>query len=514
MIEESLLTKIIKEGDLRTPINLKITEDFFYAPLNRSLYAFLLRYFNDPATRGNVPTIELVTSRFKEFNFRDAHQSIEALSEELRERKIETDVSRICDETLTEVRSDPTKALYGLRDKLTNLQASSTKSRDLNFASSVEAIKERYLFMENLKGITGIPYPWPSLTDESLGAQKGEFVIFYGRPKSMKTWLLLQIACNAYLKHHYRVALFTWEMTPEQLMQRMASLLTKVDYNLWRKGRLSEEDKIKAFACMDAIASWEHSKSGRQDRPYLTITTDIGDPRGGGVSTVRQKIEELDPDIVLVDGFYQMRDDRNNKRTVKWVNQTAIIQDLKSLSIDLNVPIISSTQANRAGQSTDDDLGTTDIAFADAAGMYADYAIKVIKIPKKDEEDKENVNSVRDEMLMEYQGRHGATLICQITAAREFQLDGFQLYANPGSGITEDRPLTEGMLRKILSRAKPKKKALKEKSAKEILEAADKAEAERKAKEQEEQEAKDKAQQQLDEDTKKRLKKEKWPDKK
>jgi replicative DNA helicase len=418
MIEEALLSKIVTEGDLRTPMKLGVTEKFFFDAQNRFLYSYIVRHFNTPSTRGNVPSLDLIKSRFSDFEIKEVPQDIKSLCEDLRQIKIETDLTSICNDTLLSIKQGPTEALNKLRDQILNIQRNNLTSRDVTFSSSIEMLKKDYEFMENAQGITGIPYPWPTLTEETLGSQKGEFTVFYGRPKSMKTWLLLQIAKEAYLNHKYRVVIFTWEMKPEQLMKRLASLVGKVNYDKFRKGKLGKKEKNRFFSYLDVVSAWEQGLSGRSDRPYLTVTTDLDDPSGGGVTSIRQKIEEMDPDLVCVDGFYQMRDDRARRRTVKWTNQTSIIQDLKSLALELDIPIIGTTQANRSGHSKDDH-GTTDIAFSDAVGMYADCAIKV--------------------RLKERNDGVGADVICHVTAAREFLMHGFELHANPGKSIEEAR---------------------------------------------------------------------------
>ena len=224
--------------------------------------------------------------------------------------------------------------------------------------------------------------------------QDGDYNVLFGRPKSMKTWVLLHCACHAYNYHNRRVLIYTREMTPDQIRDRCACLLLNIPYSAYRKGKLHE------FPCPSGRGTLEQrffelveemgddEKICKLETGYdkgLIITSDREDPHGGGVNGLRQKIEDHEPDLICVDGMYLMRNDRENRRSVKWNDQYAISQDMRDVCLDTNRPLLVTTQGNREGKENYEE-GTEDVAFADSVGMDCTTLIKIIKKRTEDPE--------------------------------------------------------------------------------------------------------------------------------
>jgi hypothetical protein len=235
----------------------------------------------------------------------------------------------------------------------------------------------------------------------------------------MKTWVLLALACHAYDFASRRVLVYTREMTPEQMMDRCICILIGAPYGAYKEGRLSDIPVPEGGTMEDRFYFLTEGMRNDEDvcsletgyNKSLIITSDRDDPKGGGVTGLRQKVDDHKPDLICADALYLMRNDREGKRSVKWDQQAAITQDLKDLALDTNKPLVGTTQANRPSE---DSRGKSmaNIAFADSYGMDCDLAVEI---------GKKRIDDETNELAM------------AITGAREVNLAGFAINGNAAS---------------------------------------------------------------------------------
>jgi replicative DNA helicase len=91
-------------------------------------------------------------------------------------------------------------------------------------------------------GLTGVPSGFPTLDRMTTGLQKGDLIIVAARPSMGKTAWVLNVAQNAAIDHQVPVAIFSLEMSKEQLVQRLLCSEARVDAQKLRNGRLSPSD--------------------------------------------------------------------------------------------------------------------------------------------------------------------------------------------------------------------------------------------------------------------------------
>jgi hypothetical protein len=169
-----------------------------------------------------------------------------------------------------------------------------------------------------------------------------------------------------------------------------------LNYRAYKRFSLEEEDKLLFKQTLESLKESDKSSYHKGSRRHacFRVAVHTDDPNGGGVSNVHSKIEEFSPDLVIVDGFYRMKNDRTGKVSVKWEDQYAIPQDLKNLTQIMHVPIIGITQRTRPpkgkkGEKVEDDSTeetTEDIAFGDAVGQEADLLVRIKKKKTEHEE--------------------------------------------------------------------------------------------------------------------------------
>lgn len=386
-IELALLTKVMEERDFHTLEKAGINEGFFLTPEAREVYRWIRDMYHEPATAGHVPSTDLARYRFPTLFFQIPIDSVPVLCAQLRQEKIRIELLSLAQILQERAGLDIPSAMAELRAKSTELSSLTEAGEDLSMAAAFNQLWDQYSMIQNTAGMLGIPYPWDALNEETQGMQNGQFIVLYGRPKSMKTWMAIHFAATAYVRYRKRVLFYSREMTPRQISMRVACAIARVDYKAFRLGRLQPEIRDRVFSILRELADDERS-AGSQGRhqPWFVITTDRG--RGGrgsgGVGWLQSKIRDLKPDMAVVDGMYLMKDDRTNQRSVDWRQITHISQDLKLTAQEFDIPIIGVTQANRQSQkSKGEDL--TELAFSDALGQDADAIFRTSLQVKVDE---------------------------------------------------------------------------------------------------------------------------------
>lgn len=417
-IEMALLTQVIVTRDFHTLEKTRITEEYFVEEQNKQLYRYLRSMYFDPATRGETPSLDMVKYRFPTAYFLASNDTVPVLASELRRERVRMELLFLATELENNAPLDPMETLAKLRTKSSELSALAEVGSDISLAGAFGMLRERYETVADAGGVIGIPYPWEALNEETQGMQGGQFIVLYGRPKSMKTWVGIALAEHAYISSRKRVMFYTREMSPQMICSRVAARVARVDYKKFRNGQLQPEARDRAFEILETLGDAEAAAGAYgHNQPIFEVVSDRGaGGSGGGVGWLQSKIRDIRPDIVFVDGMYLMRDDRSNQRSIDWKQIAHISQDLKLTAQEFDIPVIGITQANRAAEkSKGEDL--TELAFSDSLGQDADA---VFRASKKDIVD-ENTKIKRTEILLTAPG------------LREGTFDGIVLKAQPAT---------------------------------------------------------------------------------
>jgi len=167
------------------------------------------------------------------------------------------------------------------------------------------------------------------------GLQKSDLLIIAGRPGSGKTGFLLSVAKNAAQKHKKHVAIFSLEMSNEQLVQRLIAQETGIDTQRLRTGKLND-DEWPIFTHAIEVLSDTHIYL--DDTPAITplqLRTKC-----------RRLALEYELDLVIVDYIQLMSGDVRTDNRVQEVSY--ISRNLKVLARELNVPVLAAAQLSRA----------------------------------------------------------------------------------------------------------------------------------------------------------------------
>jgi replicative DNA helicase len=191
--------------------------------------------------------------------------------------------------------------------------------------------------------IFGVPTGLRDLDRLLGGLQKSDLLIIAGRPGTGKTGFMLSVAKNAAQKHKKHVAMFSLEMSNEQLVQRLIAQETGIDTQRLRTGKLSENEWPLFTHAIEVLAD---THIYLDDTPAITPLQ---------LRTKCRRLHmEYQLDLVIVDYLQLMSSDTRNDNRVQEVS--FISRNLKVLARELNVPVLAAAQLSRAVEQRSDKM--------------------------------------------------------------------------------------------------------------------------------------------------------------
>ncbi|MFV0465838.1 MAG: replicative DNA helicase [Lachnospiraceae bacterium] len=189
--------------------------------------------------------------------------------------------------------------------------------------------------------VTGIATGFKDLDYRTSGLQPSDFILVAARPSMGKTAFVLNIAQYAAFHGDMATAIFSLEMSKEQLVNRLFSLESRVDAQLLRSGNLSDGDWEKLIEGAGIIGK---SHLLIDDTPGITI------------SELRSKCRkfklEHDLKLIIIDYLQLMSGNGRNESRQQEISD--ISRSLKSLARELNVPVVALSQLSRAVEQRPD----------------------------------------------------------------------------------------------------------------------------------------------------------------
>jgi replicative DNA helicase len=229
----------------------------------------------------------------------------------------------------------------------------------------IQKLFERKVF------VTGVPSGNDDLDKKTAGFQAGDLVIIAGRPSMGKTSYALNIAEAAAIRHQVPVAVFSLEMSKEQLVQRLLCSQSEVALHKLRSGYLAQEDWPRLTTAAGLLTQ----------APVV-----IDDSASLTVLEIRAKCRRLKAEnrlgMVVIDYLQLIQPGGRAENRVQEISQ--ITRSLKALAKDMNVPLIALSQLSRAVETSDktgrpqlSDLRESGCLTADTRVLRADTGAEV-----------------------------------------------------------------------------------------------------------------------------------------
>ena len=308
------------------------------------------------------------------------------------------------------------RSIFGIAER--RIKRLFTSMQDV-VASTVAHIDQLYTRKER---ITGIPTGFHDLDERTAGLQPSDLIIIAGRPSMGKTSLALGIALNAALNRtrQYTVAIFSLEMSKEQLCMRLLSAAGNLNMHRIRTGHLNE-DEWKTLA---RTASLLHdSRIYIDDTPAITVL-EMG-------AKIRRLRAEHGLDLVVVDYLQLMSGSGTSENRQQEISD--ISRSLKSVAKELNIPVVALSQLSRAVENRPSkrpllaDLRESGAIEQDADLVMMIFRSEMYAAEVEEEEDKPDEEHVAEILIAKH--RNGPTGIERLTFLPEYAK--FGNYQNP-----------------------------------------------------------------------------------
>ncbi|HIQ95677.1 MAG TPA: replicative DNA helicase [Candidatus Limivivens merdigallinarum] len=252
--------------------------------------------------------------------------------------KVTEEIANTCylqKERTEDILEDTEKKIFDLVQRRSGGDFVPIKQVVLNALDKIEKASK------NKGNVTGIPTGFIDLDYKTSGFQPSDLILIAARPSMGKTAFVLNVAQHMAFKEGQTVAIFSLEMSKEQLVNRLFSLESKVDAQLLRTGNLSDEDWAKLI---EGAAVVGKSNLIIDDTPGISV----GELR----SKCRKFKLEQNLGIIIIDYLQLMTGSKRAESRQQEISD--ISRNLKAIARELGVPVVALSQLSRAVEQRPD----------------------------------------------------------------------------------------------------------------------------------------------------------------
>lgn len=357
--ERVILGAVLLDHDVMAQAIEHLKPDDFYSPFNRRVFAAMSVLFAkgskiDPVlvgeemkregsleAFGGVPAITNLTFGLPHFS--NVEDYIKVVHDKSVVRQLIRACSAITSEALAE-EEDADIVLDRAEQQIFNL----AEARTHESFSQIEPIAQGVLARIRERreggaadGLTGLSTGFRKFDDITSGLQRTDLIIVAGRPAMGKTALCLTIAQNAALRSNAVVAIFSLEMSKEQLVTRMLASESHINAVRFRTGgRLfaNESDRLD-----EAVAKLSAARIFIDDSPAISALEIRAKAR-------RLKAQEKGLDLIVID-YLQLMGTGSRRAENRQQEVSQISRELKALAKEMDVPVLALSQLSRAPES-------------------------------------------------------------------------------------------------------------------------------------------------------------------
>jgi len=254
---------------------------------------------------------------------------------------------------LIRVNEEVANTCYAGKDSTKNILAYTEDSifkvlnqrRDTDFMPirqvALNALEKIHKASRTKNPVTGIPTGFTDLDYRTSGLQPSDLILLAARPSMGKTALALNIAEYVAFQKKMTVAIFSLEMSKEQLVNRLFAMESRVDSMAIRTGSLNDADWDKLLESVETVGN---SKLILDDTPGISVS----ELR----TKCRQYKLQMGLDMVLIDYLQLMSGNSRSDNRQQEISE--ISRSLKAIARELNCPVVALSQLSRAVESRTD----------------------------------------------------------------------------------------------------------------------------------------------------------------
>lgn len=421
--EQSVLGSILLEKEAIIIVSDLLRPEDFYRDMHQEIYRSMLELYSagepiDLITmtealreRGILEAAGGITYVTELSTAPDQTANVKKYAEIVKERSILRKLIKASTEIMQQSYDTAGKSVLSI------LESSEKKIFDISQEGNTEgpeSIKDvlvkAYDTLEELyrnKGkVTGLSTGFEDLDRKTNGLQKTDLVLVAARPAMGKTAFSLNLAHNAAMKNNASVAVFSLEMSKEQLIQRMLSTESHVELNKIKNGTLTEEDWPRLIKSMGSLSK---ANIYVDDSPGITVL----ELR----SKCRRLKMEKGLDMILIDYLQLMEGDSPGESRQQEISK--ISRSLKILAKEMNCPVIALSQLSRAPELRSDHRPIlSDLRESGAIEQDADLVMFLYRDEYyHPDSEKKNIGEI---IIAKH--RHGETGTVELAWLGEFQM--------------------------------------------------------------------------------------------
>ena len=356
--EQAVLGSMLTDKDAVISAIEVLKEEDFYRTDNKSIYEAIINLYNR-AEPIDIITVKAELEGLGKFEQVGGLEYLASLPDKVPTTANATKYIKIVEEKSTlrnliktaneiiELGYDPTEdvsdIMEGAEKKIFNIMQNNDKK---SYAVIKDVLVESFTQLEELynrkQHITGVPSGFVELDYKTAGFHGSDLVLIAARPAMGKSAFALNIATNAAVRANVPVAIFSLEMSKEQMVNRILCSEAMVDSNKVRTGKLEEDDWTKLAATIGPLSDAEIY---------------IDDTPGISVMEIRAKCRKLKLEknigMVVID-YLQLVQGSNRRNGSREQEISEISRSLKILAKELNVPVIALSQLSRAVEQRPD----------------------------------------------------------------------------------------------------------------------------------------------------------------
>ena len=330
----------------------KISEEYFYVPAHQTVYTVLVELWNAGAgidlitftqtlrDRNLLETIGGAAFITSLYTFVPTAANVMYYLEIVREKYVLRQIIAACTESV--------RRAYEEQDEVNNLLDEGEQKvfavGEDRFKGQMPGMKEQVMgalesieqLWERRGGITGISTGFSELDRMTNGLHEAEMIVIAARPSMGKTALAMNIAEHVAISSKLPVAVFSLEMSSQQLVQRLLCSRARVNLQKVREGFLAERD----FPSLTSAAS-----------KLAEAQIYIDDTAGLSILELRAKARRLkaqkDIQLIVIDYLQLLKSSTRRAQDNRQLEISEISSGIKGLAKELKLPIIVLAQLNR-----------------------------------------------------------------------------------------------------------------------------------------------------------------------
>lgn len=371
--EYRLVSKVILDRNIIPVMERGIKDDWIVDDELRRVWKFVREHY---ANYREVPSPVAVNDNFPNFKTLKVEDNIDYLIDKMVEFRRRTITRNGIEHVIDKVEHNDHEAALMEMSKTVSL----VNEQGVVGTTHVDLTKDpdsRFAEYENVQNsvLLGVSTGFEKIDEATAGLQGGQLVTVIAPPKTGKSQIALQMAINTHMTG--KVPMFqSFEMNNHEQSQRHDSMRAHISNGRLRRGKLETSEEDRYLEMLDYM---------KQSHPFHLVDA----VNGLTIDSLMAKAEQLNPDILFVDGVYLMLDQVTGEANTPQA-LTNITRGLKRVAQRLNIPIVITTQTllwkMRGGKVSADSIGYSSSFFQDSDVILGlepveeDDSIRILKV--------------------------------------------------------------------------------------------------------------------------------------